>query len=265
MKSDLQEAHEQIELLTELASLDKTQQQARLKEIENSNMASSQIQRIQALRSNLETAPARIHSAMVVQRPPADDFGLSPELLSEKLHDSVKMIKDLMASNRKLKETIGELSMIKKNQDAEIAQLQSENQFLIEKMDNEPETTAVARLQKDKEELLRRIAAMEQENRTSSMFTVKEKEKKNEWAWKSKRTIVRAGIRYVESPGQFIDKDPYQRYQSVRPNTRVRVEKSVESTRPAYESPENKIKDEALSTLSVLYNKAKVKKYGTFF
>ena len=249
--------------MTELASLDKSQQQARLKEIESSNPTSSHIQKIQALRSNLETAPARIHSAMVVQRPPVDDFGLSPELLSEKLHDSVKMIKDLMASNRKLKETINDLSMIKKHQDAEIAQLQSENQLLIEKMDFEPDDSTVARLQRDKEELIKRIAAMEQENRTSAMFTVKEK--KNEWAWKSKRTIVRAGIGYPESPGQFIDKDPYQKYQSVRPNTRVRVEKSVESARPSFESTEAKIKDEALSTLSVLYNKAKVKKYGTFF
>jgi hypothetical protein len=263
LKSELSEAHEQIEILTELAALDRSQQEARLKEMENTNFASAHIQRIQALRSNLETAPARIHSAMVVQRPPADDFGLSPELLSEKLHDSVKMIKDLMASNRKLKESINELTLAKKNQDAEISQLQTENQLLLEKMDCEPETSTVARLQRDKEELMRRIAAMEQESRSSVMFTVKEK--KNEWAWKSKRTIVRAGIGYVESPGQFIDKDPYQRYQSVRPNTRVRVEKSVESARPPYESPETKIKDEALSTLSVLYNKAKVKKYGTFF
>lgn len=201
---------------------------------------------------------------MVVQRPPLDDFGLSPELLSEKLHDSVKMIKDLMASNRKLKETINELSIIRKTQEMEIAHLHSENQVMVEKLDNEPEMNAVARLQREKEELIRRIAAMENESRSNGMFPVKEK--KNEWAFKSKRTIVRAGIKYLESPGQFIDKDPYQRYQSVRPNTRVRVEKSMESARVPYESPpEGKVKDEALSTLSVLYNKAKVKKYGTFF
>lgn len=263
MKAELKEAHEQIGILTELASLDRPQQEARMREIENSNIGSSHIQRIQALRSNLETAPARIHSAMVVQRPPPDDFGLSPELLSEKLHDSVKMIKDLMASNRKLKESINELTIIRKNQEVEIAQLQSENQIMIEKIENEPETNTVARLQREKEELMRRIAAMELENRTTTMFPVKEK--KSEWAFKSKRTIVRAGKLYLESPGQFIDKDPYQRYQSVRPNTRVRVEKSVESARAPYESPDGKIKDEALSTLSVLYNKAKVKKYGTFF
>ena len=251
--------------------MDKSQQAIRLKEIEKMPIATAHIQRIQALRNNLESAPARIHSAMVVPRPllPQEDgYALSPELLSEKLHDSVKMIKDLMNSNRKLTETINELSNIKKNQDSEIAQLQSENQTLIERFENNfnNDPSALISLQMEKDELVKRISALERENKQAPViFPIKEK--KTEWDWKSKRTIVRAGNFHSESPGQFIDKDPYQRYPSVRPNTRVRVEKSLDGVRPNnYEaSPETKVKDDALSALSVLYSKTRVKKYGTFF
>lgn len=256
-------------MLTELATLDKNQQTIRLKEIEKMPIATAHIQRIQALRNTLESAPTRIHSAMVVPRPSVaedDGFTLSPELLSEKLHDSVKMIKELMSSNRKLKETINELSNIKKIQEGEIAQLHSENQTLTEKIENNEttvlntttnESLTILKLEQDKEELLRRIAQLEIEARqTPVIFPIKEK--KNEWDWKSKRTIVRA-----ESPGHFIDKDPYQRYQSLRPNTRVRVEKSLDKINHE-SSLEARVKDDALSALSALYSKTRVKKYGTF-
>ena len=113
---------------------------------------------------------------------------------------------------------------------------------------------------------MRRIAEMEKESRQVPLiFPIKER--KNEWAWKSKRTIVRAGNLHTESPGQFIDKD---RYQSVRPSTRGRVERSMESTRQISHNvshdgtPDTRAKDDALSALSVLYSKTKVKKYGTF-
>ena len=183
------EANEQISILTVLASLDKNQQTIRLKEIERMPMATLNIQKIQALRNNLETAPARIHSAMVVPRPaiPAEDnYGLSPELLSEKLHDSVKMIKDLMSSNRKLKETINELSSLKKTQDAEIAQLHAENQMLVERMENnnnDGESTAIIKLLEERDELLNKITDMERDKEkqhTPVIFPIKEK--KNEWA-----------------------------------------------------------------------------------
>ena len=244
-----------------------------MKEIEKMPIATAHIQKIQALRNNLESAPARIHSAMVVPRPaipPDDGYAISPELLSEKLHDSVKMIKELMSSNRKLKETINDLSNIKKSQEAEIAQLHGENQSLVEKIESsEVDASPFLKLQQEKEELVKRIVEMERESRQAPLiFPIKEK--KNEWAWKSKRTIVRAGNIHAESPGQFIDKDPYQRYQSVRPGTRVRVEKSMEATRPishniSHDSaPDTKAKDDALSALSVLYSKTKVKKYVTF-
>ena len=148
-------------------------------------IATAHIQRIQALRNNLESAPARISSAMVAPRPiaaPEDNYGLSSELLSEKLHDSVKMIKELMNSNRKLKETINELSNVKKTQDAEIAQLHAENQMFLEKFEgNEGETSNVIKLQQEKDELLRRIADMEREHKHAPIiFPIKEK--KNEWA-----------------------------------------------------------------------------------
>lgn len=255
--------------MTELVALDKNQQALRMKEIEKMPLATAHIQKIQALRSTLESAPARVQSAMVVPRPSIpieDNYSISPELLSEKLHDSVKMIKELMNSNRKLKETINDLSNIKKTQDAEITQLHGENQILLEKLENtESDSAPFLKLQEEKEELLKKISELEKDSRhVPVIFPIKEK--KNEWAWKSKRTIVRAGNIHSESPGQFIDKDPYQRYQSVRPNTRVRVEKSVESRPVSHEnSIDSRVKDDALSALSVLYSKTKVKKYGTFF
>ena len=236
----------------------------------NRMIAGGTAQKTLAGRSNLESAPARIHSAMVVTRPqvPEDDgYAISPELLSEKLHDSVKMIKELMSSNRKLKETIHELSNIKKTQEVEIAQLHGENQGLVEKFErSEGDASPFLKMQKEKEALVRRIAEMEKESRQVPLiFPIKER--KNEWAWKSKRTIVRAGNLHTESPGQFIDKD---RYQSVRPSTRGRVERSMESTRQISHNvshdgtPDTRAKDDALSALSVLYSKTKVKKYGTF-
>ena len=78
---------------------------------------------------------------------------------------------------------------------------------------------------------------------------------------------MRAGNFHSESPGQYLDKDPYQRYQTGRPNARAKGEKSTDCSRPITHesSPEAKIKEDALSTLSVLYNKTKVKKYGSFF
>ena len=78
---------------------------------------------------------------------------------------------------------------------------------------------------------------------------------------------MRAGNFHSESPGQYLDKEPYQRYQSVRPNTRVKAERFMENSRPITynSSPEAKIKDDALNALSVLYSKTRVKKYGTFY
>ncbi|OMJ88197.1 hypothetical protein SteCoe_9931 [Stentor coeruleus] len=268
LQNELKEAFEQIGMLTELVNLDKTQT-LKMRGLEKPLLATAQGQRAKTTKI-IEQIPGRIHSAMAVPRPVVpqqEPFSLSLEMLSENLHDSVKMIKELMGSNKKLKEIINELSSIKKGQDIEIAQLHAENQTLLEKLENvENEPVIVAKLQKEKQELQNRVVALERENKQAPViFPIKEK--KTEWAWKSKRTIVRAGNRYIDSPGQIIDKDHYQKYHSVRPSTRVRVEKSAESTRQHKSelSPDNKVKEDALSALSVLYSKTRVKKYGTFF
>lgn len=183
-------------MLTELVNLDKTQT-LKMKDLGKPLLATAQGQRARTTKM-IDPIPGRIHSAMAVPRPVVpqqEPFSLSLEMLSENLHDSVKMIKELMTSNKKLKEIINELSNIKKGQDAEIAQLHAENQTLLEKLENvENEPVIVAKLQKEKQELQNRVVALERENKQAPViFPIKER--KTEWAWKSKRTIVRAGNR----------------------------------------------------------------------
>lgn len=252
-------------MLTELVNINNPLQGVKVKENTGFPIELFQGQKYQSSKNNVQIAP-RTKSAVVAARP-NEPFALSLEMLSENLHDSVKMIKDLMGSNQKLKDLVNELSNIKKSQDAEIVQLHAENQNLIEKVESlENESSVVGKLQQEKQDLANRLSALERENRQAPVI-FPTKERKTEWAWKSKRTIVRAGTYYIDSPGQFIDKDHYQRYQSVRPSTRVKMDRSAESTGPAKSesSPDSKTRDDTLSSLSVLYNKTRAKHNNTTF
>lgn len=145
------------------------------------------------LRSNLESAIGKQSHTQYSRFLDSDysDFSLSPEILSEKLYDSVKMIRDLMNSNKKLKDFIGEVQQQKKVLETENNYLQNENQDLLEKVemvgnlkgDNRVE---VIQLRAENEELLKRIAQLERENKSQGTLSTGK-----DWAWKSKRTVMR--------------------------------------------------------------------------
>ena len=137
--------------------------------------------RIKTLRSNIESIPSTPNklSATHYSRfndSEFDNFALSPEILSEKLYDSVKMIRDLMNSNKKLKETINEISQQKKIIEIENIQLNNDNQDLLERLENAEnnnnqkafETIASRELikaKKEKERLIRKITELEDEKK----------------------------------------------------------------------------------------------------
>lgn len=55
------------------------------------------------------------HNPSIVKNENGDFQFLTTELLSDKLHDSVVMIKDLLDTNKKLKDTIYQLSNARRN------------------------------------------------------------------------------------------------------------------------------------------------------
>ncbi|CAG9327895.1 unnamed protein product [Blepharisma stoltei] len=296
LKNELSEAYQQIDLLSELAILEKGEQAVKLKEMENLPMRSNHMQRIHALRSNLESAQsnrAQTSHSLPISPPTApvrsrdsemhSSFIYTPEILSNKLHESVKMIRDEMDKNRRLNEEIRELESINKNQESEISHLQNENQELQERVENvesgikdrenEKGSIEIMKLKQEREELEKRILQLESEHKqiqTVFQPVLKEKKEKPDLGWKSKRTIVRA---QSPAPRQIIaflgerPRDSGMNFQiknaKGRPMGRVKMDKSFESTKP--ESQENSldtsIKDEAFLALSHMLYKPKRHKY----
>lgn len=183
-------------MLTEIAALDPKEQANRLKEVEKLPLKADNLIRIQNFRSNLEASSPKQATSHYTRFLDSEysDFSLSPEILSEKLYDSVKMIRDLMNSNKKLKDMVIELTQQKKILETENTHLHNENQDLIEKIDNiqgnKPKydnrvNVEILQLQKDKEDLLKRITILEKENKSHTAGIAKE------WGWRSKRTVLR--------------------------------------------------------------------------
>ncbi|CAG9315628.1 unnamed protein product [Blepharisma stoltei] len=203
LKKELDQANSQLDFLSEIASLDRKTQKSRLQEMEKLPLKSVHIKRIRDLRKSLELStsfePTPVpHTAASQSRGKTEDFPLSQEVLSEKLYDSVKMIRELMAINKKLKEQNSELLSSKKNIEAEFIEIQSENQELKEKtemletilrdqVEQANGIKEVENLQKEKKELEWKIAQLEKENKNHSSMQVR----KSEWDWKSKRTVLR--------------------------------------------------------------------------
>lgn len=132
LKKELDEVYQQIDLLSEISVLEKHEQAYKLKEIESMPFKSSHIERLQALRTNIESSQSRRPS--VVPKPPPtaparnhfsdnSGFSISTEVLAEKLDDSVKLFKSIMTSNRKLKEELAELKNIRNHHNNEILQV----------------------------------------------------------------------------------------------------------------------------------------------
>ncbi|CAG9327811.1 unnamed protein product [Blepharisma stoltei] len=259
LKQELSEVYQQIDLLSEISILEKKEQAVKLREIENMPFKSSHIQRIQALRNNIESAQSRREPTS--SRPPPtapaknyesdnSGFGYSTEVLAEKLDDSVKLFKLIMNSNRKLKEDLIELKNKRKAQESEILQLHERNQNLREKAENfenaiKEEKTSdedeIMNLRKINDELAKKIMQLEKGHKQIQAVVVapppKEKEK-HEWGFKSTRTVVRA---QSSTPSQVVNYYTDKAYETVmnfqsrpptkNPNRRNRFEKSFEDTK----------------------------------
>ena len=177
-------------MLTDIAALEPKEQANRLKEVEKLPLKAENLMRIQVLRNKIEALPNEKHSMTQYSRfldSEYSDFSLSPEILSEKLYDSVKMIRDLMTSNKKLKDMVKDLTQDKKNLEAENIHLQNENQELLEKLENRENiiknkhdnrlSEELLQLHKEKDELLKKIVQLEKENKSQTVLN----SEKTEW------------------------------------------------------------------------------------
>ena len=197
-------ANQQILILTEIVTMDPKEQASRLKEVEKMPLNPENLMRIKALRSNIESLPSTPPRHAVTQYSRFVDaefnnFSLSPEILSEKLYDSVKMIRDLMNSNKKLKDTISDMSYQRKIIETENIQLHNDNQELMERVESMQaqgekhkfemlEEREVARDRKEQEKLVKKIMHLENEKRNKKTEL---NSSTGEWNWRSKRTILR--------------------------------------------------------------------------
>lgn len=192
-------------MLTEIVTLDPKEQASKLKEVEKLPLKAENLVRIQMLRSNIESmplSPTKLQSQTTYSKfsdSEFSDFTLTPEILSEKLYDSVKMIRELMNANKKLKDMVSDLNQQKRALEAENIQLQNENQDLQEKLEmfdtlvksktvDSKVNSEIWMLQKEREELIKRIDLLEKESRTQTILPTSNK---GEWGWKSKRTVLR--------------------------------------------------------------------------
>ena len=204
-------------ILTEIATLEPKDQADRLKEVEKLPLKADNLMRIQNLRNNIESLPSPSNRHAVTHNSrfldsDFNDFSLSPEILSEKLYDSVKMIRDLMNSNKILKETIEKITQQRKNFEIENIQLQNENQELLEKneklqnlvsaKDEEIGENELAQNRKERDFFLKKIKKLKNSRKTLPMiYSTEDKE------WKTKRTILKSNKNSHEYKPQSLVKN----------------------------------------------------------
>lgn len=189
LKTELDQSNNQLDFLTEIATLDRESQQSRLKEMEKLPLRSQHIRRLRALRSSLESSPMLDSKASPspVVKASLNDFPVSHEILSEKLYDSVKMIRELMALNKKLKEQNSEMNSSKRHIELEMHQIQIENQELREKAEmletilrdqseQASDSKEITKIQREKQDLELKLAELEKERAYNSFQA-----KKGEW------------------------------------------------------------------------------------
>ncbi|CAG9319441.1 unnamed protein product [Blepharisma stoltei] len=189
-KEELSQANKHIVILTELITLDKAQQISKLKEYEKQPLRKSQIKKIQDLRSTLENFGPDKRSTSPEKFPKVafnENSAQNTEEIGEKLYDSVKMIRDLMEHNKKLKAALRDQTSARKNKEAEVLQLQYENRELIMKIENLENLLKeggrtnrnLIEMQHAKEDLEKRVIQME----------IEREEEKPKRKWASKRVI----------------------------------------------------------------------------
>ncbi len=329
LNSELKKAYQQIDILTDMiVDSRETSFNQKLMELEKIPLKGNAMDLIRAASSNKRslTSPAQqlitpqksaraVPSAQPAtlsasdslptpilsassEKAPAGSLELTPQILSEKLYDSVKMIRDLMASNRTLKETINEFSQSRRRAEVEIKQLTIDNQELKERVemlesllgDRYPASSDslpnYIQLKRERDDLRVRVRQLELENgNIQNMFRTQASiaappplGPKGELTWKSKRTIIRP--RNVSESAYSAQ---YDRSQEVTKNVKQltplkplnvgrespprRVESNQDRGRRTHsshsvEGDEPMSKDDALKALSqLLLNRAAYTKY----
>ena len=255
----MESANQQILILTQIVTMDPKEQASRLKEVEKMPLNQESLMRIKTLRSNIESLPSTPSRHAVTQYSRFVDaefnnFSLSPEILSEKLYDSVKMIRDLMNSNKKLKETISDMSYQRKIIETENIQLHNDNQELMERVETMQglveknnserfEARDAIKARKEQEKLIKKITYLENEKKKLAELN----SSTGEWNWRSKRTILRNHKQGKES--KATQKISAERYQKQRLS--LEEPPQTKAYRPlSQELVMDSTKQEAIATLS---------------
>jgi kinesin family protein 4/21/27 len=128
LKKDLNQAEKHVDLLTELVTLDKNSQLARLREVEEKSRKVGHVQRIKALRSAIEEAARTSGSFKIAS--PINSFSDN-----SRLAESMQIIKDLRQENAALKQALGQKNQVSSMNSYEITQTYNENRKLREKVE----------------------------------------------------------------------------------------------------------------------------------
>ena len=165
-----------------MITLEPKEQASKLKEVEKLPLKAENLLRIKKLRTNIESIPLTPDRHSVTHYPRFNDaefnnFSLSPEILSEKLYDSVKMVRDLMNSNKKLKENITEINQQKRIIETENVQLHNDNQDLLErlevaenyiqKVEGKKQSKEIVDARSEREKLAKKILKLENQKKNS--------------------------------------------------------------------------------------------------
>lgn len=127
LKIELKTSEKHIDLLTELVTMDKSSQLARLKEIESQSHKSNHVQRIKALRHTIEDSSRWSSSSKYSPMNSIYD--------NSKLAESMQIIKDLRQENAMLKQSLTQKSQSTYTNSYEITQTYNENRKLREKIE----------------------------------------------------------------------------------------------------------------------------------
>lgn len=127
LKSDLKTAEKHIDLLTELVTMDKPSQLARLKELESHKPKSNHVQRIKALRQTIEDSNRWSNNSKYSPMNTLYD--------NSKLAESMQIIKDLRHENALLKQSLAQKSQSTITNSYDITQTYNENRKLREKIE----------------------------------------------------------------------------------------------------------------------------------
>lgn len=253
-KEELTQANKHIVILTQIITLDRSQQISKLKEIEKQPLRTSQVKKIRDLRSTLENFSSEDKPISPNKFLQTQETTL-PDEIGDKLYDSVKMIRDLMEHNKKIKSALRDQTAARKNKEAECLQLQYENRELINRLENLETAKENSRPNRFMNEAFN---AQEDSEKHGLNLDIEEGKPKRKWA--TKRIIRDEKIpeiirkssesppRKRETKSQMRESDPYR-----MPNIQNKTLQSFDLRPISQDKPLESIsKQDALMALSLM-------------